>query len=164
MTPELSRLLALDRIGAAGAALTVRADPAECAAVALRLQIPAVAALACSFRLRRVGEAVIEAVGTLDAVVTQVCVVSLEEFAQPVHETFTLHFVPAGSEDDDPDPASIDQVPFSGSALDLGEAAVEQLALALDPYPRMPGVALPPEWADPAGNPFAALSDLRHKQ
>ena len=98
MTPVLSRLLALDRIGASGAALTVRADPPECAAVAVRLQVPGVASLACSFRLRRVGESVIEAAGVLDAVATQVCVVSLEEFAQPIHETFTLHFVPAGAE------------------------------------------------------------------
>ena len=163
MTPELSRPLALDRIGAAGAAMAIRAEPAERAALAVRLQIPAVASLACSFRLRRIGESVIEAVGELDAVVTQVCVVSLEDFAQAVHEAFTLHFVPAGSEEDEPDPESIDQVPFSGNALDLGEAAVEQLALALDPYPRMPGADLPPDWAGPAANPFAALSGLRSK-
>ncbi len=41
--------------------------------------------------------------------------------------------------------------PFDGDAIDIGEAVAQQLALALDPYPRAPGVSL--EWKDDAANP-----------
>jgi hypothetical protein len=32
--------------------------------------------------------------------------------------------------------------PFEGDAIDIGEAVAQQLALALDPYPRAPGASL----------------------
>ena len=43
--------------------------------------------------------------------------------------------------------------PFDGSAIDIGEAAAQQLALALDPYPRAAGASLAgsADAADPAG-------------
>jgi len=40
---------------------------------------------------------------------------------------------------------------------------VEQLALALDPYPRKPGAALPVELLDEPTGPFAALARLTRK-
>jgi hypothetical protein len=52
--------------------------------------------------------------------------------------------------------------------IDLGAIAIEELALALDPYPRHPGAAIDPALAgtgtgDEAGRPlpFAALRTLR---
>ena len=88
---------------------------------------------------------------------------SLDNFPQGVTERFQLRFVPAGQESDDEDPDAPDEIPYAGNALDLGEAAAEQLALALDPYPHKPGVA--PVEADPEAdmqpNPFAALTRLR---
>ncbi len=158
---ELSHPVALDRIGPRGIAVPIVASPAECAAVASRLGLPSVRALKCSYEIRRIGPSVIEAAGVLDAAVEQVCVVTLEPFGQTVHESFTVHFVPAGSEDEEPDPDAIDQIPFEGSAIDLGEAAVEQLALTLDPYPRRPGAVLPEEAAAPDAGPFGALLALR---
>ena len=90
--------------------------------------------------------------------------VSLEEFEATQRETFKLRFVPAGMEIDDQDPESDDEIPFDGGVIDLGEAAVEQLALDLDPFPRMPGAKLPDE-PEPANvSPFAALAALRAKQ
>ena len=44
--------------------------------------------------------------------------------------------------------------------LDLGEAASEQLALALDPFPRKPGAALPGEMQEPEEGAFAGLDRL----
>ncbi len=45
--------------------------------------------------------------------------------------------------------------PFVDGTLDLGEAAAEQLALALDPYPRAPDAVLPdmPEDAEAQPSP-----------
>lgn len=157
MTPELHRPIALDRIGPRGLAVEVEARPDELPAVAARLRVLALERLHCAFKLRRVGASTVAAEGVLRARVAETCVVSLDPFSHDVEETFTVHFVPPGTEDDDPDPEAIDQIPCAGSAADLGEAAVEQLALALDPFPRKPGASLPAEAADEAASPFAAL-------
>lgn len=58
-------------------------------------------------------------------------------------------------------PESDDEIPFEGNQIDLGEAAAEQLGLALDPYPRMPGAELPEAEADVELHPFARLAGLR---
>ena len=156
--------VALDRIGPHGATIAVDAEATELPAIAARLHVVAVASLHCAFDLRRIGETTIEARGILRARLTETCVVSLDEFEHDVQEAFTVHFVPAGSEDDDPDPEAIDQIPFFGSSVDIGEAAVEQLALALDPFPRQPGAALPPELSGEADGPFAALLAPRRRE
>ena len=158
---ELPRPAALDRIGPHGTPVLIEASADELPAIAARLGIPAVHALRCAFKLRRIGGSVIEAQGELVAGVTQLCVVSLDEFDGTVQEAFTVHLVPEGTEDDDPEPDAIDQVPFQGSAIDLGEAAVEQLALALDPYPRKPGAALPEGAGEPDLGAFASLGALK---
>ncbi len=164
MTPELHRPVALDRVGPQGTVLTVDAAPGELPEITVRLRLVALASLHCAFKLRRIGAATIEAEGALRARVTETCVVTLDPFEHDVEETFTVHFVPAGLEDDDPDPEAVDQIPFDGGSVDIGEAAVEQLALALDPYPRKPGAALPPELAAEPDGPFAALLAPRLRQ
>ncbi len=157
MTSELHRPVALDRVGPHGLAMEVEAGTDELPAIAARLHVLALESLHCAFRLRRLGASTIEAQGVLRARVTETCVVSLDPFCHDVQEAFTVHFVPSGAEDDNPDPEAIDQIPYSGSAADLGEAAVEQLALALDPFPRKPGAALPADATVEAPGPFAAL-------
>lgn len=132
MTPELSRPVSAEQ---PPASVTVTATRAECAALAERLHIPAVKSLSCRFTLRARGT-IVDAEGELDAHVVQSCVVSLEPVAQVVRERFALRFVPEGQEGDDGDPDSPDEIPYAGTRIDLGDAAAEQLALALDPYPR----------------------------
>jgi hypothetical protein len=141
--PELSRRIPVSRIGAAGMEQTIEATAAECRALAGRLQLPAIASLTCHFHLLPPlrGQVAVEA--ELRAELTRICVVSLEPFETVVAERFTLRFVPEGAEQDDIDPESPDEVPYAGDFIDIGEAAAEQLALALDPYPRMPGIELP---------------------
>jgi uncharacterized metal-binding protein YceD (DUF177 family) len=161
---ELSRPLAVDRIGSADLEQVVEATAAELAQITRRLMIPAVTRLRCTFHLRRVLAGVIEARGELAADVVQTCVVSLDEFPQDVRETFTLEFVPVGAESEDDDPEAPDQIPYEGGAIDLGEAAVEQLALALDPYPRKPGAEEQAVEPGESPTPFAALAALRRRQ
>ena len=170
MIPELHRPLPAARVTEAGQVFPVEATAAECAALAARMGLVALRALSCSFRLRRLaggaeGRAglVIEAHGRLRAEVVQTCVISLDPFPAVVEEDFTVRFVPSGDcpADDDLagfDPEAVDEIPIAGGVLDLGEAAAEQLALALDPYPRKPGAALPDEPEPPeSGHPFASL-------
>jgi uncharacterized metal-binding protein YceD (DUF177 family) len=160
MNPEFYRPLTLDRIGPHGLDLTVEATSAECAALAIRMNLPAVLALSCAFHLVREGRDRILARGALRATITQTCVISLDDFDAAVEEVFQVRFVPSGEESDDIDPESDDEIPFEGNVIDLGEAAAEQLGLALDPYPRMPGVEMPEIEDDPEPHPFAALRRL----
>ncbi len=147
MTPEFSHALPVARIGPgrhgdrrsrpdAGRGAPSRAGSAWWAS----RRSPA------RFRLRPAGAGRIEASGRLRARVVQTSVVSLEPFAAEIAEDFACAFVPAGTETDEIDPETEDELPYEGGVLDLGEAAAEQLALALDPYPRAPG-----EEVEPAG-------------
>jgi hypothetical protein len=162
--PELHRPVTVERLAEqAGEALEIVATAEECAAVAARMGIPGVLALTCRFELTRTqdgrpGEVV--ARGALRAELVRECVVTLDEFATRAVEHFQIRFVPAGLEREDDDFESDDEIPYAGIAIDLGEAAVEQLALALDPYPRKPGAVLPPEASEPDEGPFALLARL----
>ena len=162
--PELHRPVALDRIGPHGMVVEIEANADELAAIAARLRVLALASLQCAFKLRRLGGATVEAQGVLRAQVTETCVVSLDPFCHDVQEAFTVHFVPPGAEDDNPDPEATDQIPCASNAADLGEAAVEQLALALDPFPRQPGATLPADVTEEASGPFAALLARRARE
>ncbi|MBO0711650.1 MAG: DUF177 domain-containing protein [Acetobacteraceae bacterium] len=161
MTPEFSRPVATDRIGPEGLSVVVEAKEAERIALARRLGLPAVQALSCHFDLRRLPGETVAAAGYLTARLVQVCVVSLDEFDAAVEERFLIHFVPEGRESDDPDPESPDEIPYSRGVIDLGEAAAEQLALALDPYPRRPDAAMAEQDDTTATHPFAALAAFR---
>jgi uncharacterized metal-binding protein YceD (DUF177 family) len=160
MISEFHRPLSLDRIGPQGLDVTVDASPAECSALAVRMNLPTVLAVSCVFHLIRESRDIVLARGVLRARITQTCVISLEDFDAPVEEVFQVRFVPSGEESDDIDPESDDEIPFEGNQIDLGEAAAEQLGLALDPYPRMPGVEMPEAGEEPDEHPFAALRRL----
>ncbi len=162
MTPEFSRVIPLERITVTHPLeITVEASADECRAVAGRLMIAGVASLRCRFVLVR-EPARIVADGRLAATVVQDCVVSLEPFEAVVDEAFTVYFVTAAQASESDDPLAPDEIVHAGTAIDVGEAAVEQLALSLDPYPRRPDAALPePDAADPAPHPFAGLGRLR---
>lgn len=158
MTPELSRPLAVDQLGRASVEERVTATAAECAAVAARLDIPAVLSLECRFRLTRAGAEIL-ADGELHARLRRICVVSLDEFETESRHRFRVRFVPEEimAKEIDLDPESDDEIGYAGGRIDLGEAAVEELALSLDPYPRKVGVELELGWDDTA-SPFAALA------
>ncbi len=160
MTLEFHRPLALDRIGPTGLDLTVEANPNECSALAVRMNLPAVLAMSCAFHLIRESRDLVLARGVLQARIRQTCAISLEEFDATLEEVFQVRFVPSGEESDDIDPESDDEIPFLGNLIDLGEAASEQLGLALDPYPRRPGTELQAIEDEPEPHPFAALKRL----
>jgi hypothetical protein len=165
--PEFSRLVETGRLRASGETIEIAASPAECAAVARRLGIEALAVLQARVQLVPAGGGVIDAEGVIHARLTQICVVSLDPFEQTLDVPLRLVFRP-GSEadlaaDQTVDPETEDEVPYEGGRFDLGESVVETLALALDPWPRRPGAVLevPPPAEPPAAGPFAALARRR---
>jgi len=165
MTADLSRPISLSRIGPDGVTVLLQATPEECIVVAARMGIPAIQSLECRFKLTAGnGPGSIYAEGRLQARVTRECVVSAVDFETEVEDEFAICFVPSGSERDDPDPDLPDEVPYDGDTIDLGEATAEQLALALDPYPRIEGATVP-DIEDEAGvSPFAVLARSPDRQ
>lgn len=162
--PELHRPVPIERIGAAGFEQRIEASASELAALAKRLDVPAVASFTCHFRLRRGPGSVpgiIAAEGRLEARVTRVCVISLDEFETQVTLEFRVRFVPSALESEDIDFEADDEILYDDGQIDLGEAVVQELALALDPYPRKPGAELPAEAAAIPASPLAALSRRR---
>jgi uncharacterized metal-binding protein YceD (DUF177 family) len=166
---ELSRPVDLDRIGEKEVAFDVVASPAEREALAHRFGLMSLQRLEARVTLRRTrNRKAIRLAGRLLADVTQSCVVSLEPVPDHIEQEFGLLYgdIAASSDvsvaiDDD------DLEPMPDGALDIGEAVAQELALALDPYPRAPGAIVdsPPEdgleGAEKRTHPFDTLKKLR---
>jgi uncharacterized metal-binding protein YceD (DUF177 family) len=163
--PEFSRPVHADRVGPEGRVERIEAGEAERAALARRYGIPAVGSLSAEVTLRPEPGGAVRATGHLSAEVTQSCVVTLDPVEQRVEEPVDLRFLPSGADPVD-DPEGPDEIPMRGGVLDLGEAVAEQVALALDLYPRAEGAELPAEGAgaDRPASPFAALEALRRSR
>lgn len=164
MSDGLSYRLKLRRIEPSGTTIHLRATPEECSSLAIRLDLPAIARLDGQFHLQPVPGGIVLATLDMIAEVTRISVISLEPFPASVRETARLRFVPAEGEelDDLVDPEAPDDIPYTGDVLDLGAALAEQLALALDPYPRGPNEALSVPVPEPQGKTaFSSLTRLR---
>jgi len=170
MIPEFSRPFRLDELGGAPRAVAIAADEEERAALAARFGLIGIGALEAEAVLTRDGDAV-TATGSLRAAVVQACVASGEPVPARIAEDFALRFVPArgdvSADEVELDQADLDEVEYEGSAIDLGEAVAQTVALALDPFPR---AANADEKLREAGviseaeaGPFAALKALKDK-
>ncbi len=158
--PEFSRPLPLGLVGPEGRREVLEADEAELGALARRFGIPAVDRLRAELRLSQEADGAVRAEGRLTADVVQTCVVTLEPVWQRVDQEVALRLLPSGREPRDA-PDQADEIATRDGVADLGEAMAEQLALALDPYPRAPGAVLPAEANDPGEHPMAALAKRR---
>ena len=103
--------------------------------------------------------------GRVRASLAQTCGITLEPLPLEIDAPFSLTLAEA-VEEEDADEIVItldDESPdlIENGQIDLGQYAVEQLALQLDPFPRKPGAEFvqPPEPAEIS--PFAVLKQLR---
>lgn len=170
-----SRPLDVAAVGDDATEVTLVAGDAERAALARINGLVGIDGLEADLTVSRKGRSGLHVVGAVKARIRQTCVVSLEPFDADILEPFDVHFLPeaeiaslearrpkaedaAMPLDDLPDP-------IVGGRIDLGALAAEFLALALDPYPRKPGVSYaepePGEQDADRVSPFAALSRLK---
>ena len=143
MTPEFSRPERLDTIGERDRSVTFAATPEERRKLAARFAILSVDLLEAHFTIRRVTSGIV-AKGHVTAKVVQACSVTDEPLTATIDEPVALRFVDNfGAVDGEIELSddALDTVPIDGGAVDLGEAAAETLALALDPFPRGPNAA-----------------------
>lgn len=160
---EFTRMIDLREIGNAPVVLTATAE--QCAALARRFDLVAVHALEAVVALEPEGR-IVSATGRLTASIVQSCAVSGEDLAVEIDEPIELRFVPAHEggvpgEEIELEADQLDEIEYTGHAFDLGEAAAQTLALAIDPFLEGPGADEARRKAgivaEGGNNPFAAL-------
>ncbi|MGH6916746.1 MAG: YceD family protein [Geminicoccaceae bacterium] len=167
---SFARPVVVDPWPSGGIELNLEATSEECRGLARRFDLLTVERLSGHARLDRSdGGQVIRLCGRLEAAVVQACVISLEEVRSTVDEAFECRFARPGAGVPDDLAWDHDVEPLEGAELDVGEIFAQQLALALDPYPRAADAyalvshALGPNIAfgedEPNGAPAVAMAD-----
>lgn len=167
MSPVLP-LSEIVRVNEIGTSLdrTLEPDGATRAKIARTLDLASLDAFTATLTIRpaRVGWTLS---GRVVAEAVQTCGLTLEPLPVSIDESFSLDLVEAAEpvageeveitlDDDSPDV-------IEDGRIDLGQYAVEQLALTLDPFPRKPGAEFV-QPAEPADiSPFAVLKAIRDK-
>jgi uncharacterized metal-binding protein YceD (DUF177 family) len=175
--PEFSHPIPVDRLSKTGTFLKISANEAERQALAERLGIPAIKFLIAEVRLKpdsKGRKVLVDA--DVNAHVTQTCVVTLDPIENSIQTTARIRFEnnSSPSQDDDVEIWAEDEDPpdpIVNGLIDIGEFVVEQMVLALDPFPRSAGAEFEtPEdavnSADGAANkphPFAILEKLKEE-
>ena len=165
----------LGDLGRSGAEITLDTNAEERARIAAWADVPAVEAFGAKVQLRKHSANRFSLDADLTADVVQECVVTLEPVKSRIekHVHRELHLahqtrhrpnevipLAAGAGDD--------EVPEEIESLDYNLAGplLEEFALALDPYPRAPGVefTVPVEPEPARENPFAVLKSLKNRR
>ncbi len=178
-TPEFSRRVEIDKIGKDRLTEDIAAEPEELAALAERMNLPAIRELKAHLELAPWKKGRIRVRGHFTAVIDQECVRTLDVFTSEVGESVDRiyikpEFVTAGemkeSAEFDADAPDAPDV-IVDDVIDIGELVAESLALALDPWPKKPGTTYVDYHSgeeredegrnDGSRSPFAALERLR---
>lgn len=169
--PPLERFTALDRLGQAGAQVTIEAKGDDLVRLAEWAGVASIESFSATVDLRRLGQTRFKLDYAFAADLTQSCVVTLEpvhahiarEFSRELHVTGSAAAADKGGvltldAADDEAPEEI-----ASPHYDLAGPLLEEFLLAIDPYPRAQGAAFeaaedPPDAPD---NPFAVLKSLK---
>lgn len=161
----------LNRLGQAGDIVTIDATEEQRIALARFADLLHVDSFVGRVELQKSAPNRFRLDFTLTADIRQACVVTLADVPSHIERRFTreLHFSPAARrapELPSAEEVSLDEDPpeeISSLHYDLTAPLIEELLLALDPYPRAAGVEFqPPGDGDkPPESPFAVLKGLK---
>lgn len=143
----------VEEIDARPKTFTFEADEQERADLARRLNVVSVEEARASVTVQKAGGAVIHAIGSVSAHVTQNCVVTLQPVQNAIEDEFegwfgdkdsAVSFARARNEREAKKghaeveilEESVDPEPILNGKVDLGELATQYLSLGVDPYPR----------------------------
>jgi uncharacterized metal-binding protein YceD (DUF177 family) len=171
---EFSFIVKLDEIGAGAVQYQISANESQRTALCARFGLMNLDRLAAEFTLLRTGMTII-ATGQLHADVAQACIANGAMVAATINEPFEVRFMTESTMEAQGEvelaAEDCDNLLYDGKSIDIGEAAAQSLALALNPYPRSDeAVAIlqsagvkSEEEAILASGPFAALSALKRQ-
>lgn len=167
LDPEFSRVIDTRSLGNDPVRLV--ANEAERIALTKRFGIVTVKSLTAEVELEPVKRAIL-AKGSLAAKIVQACAISGEDLPVTVFEQVSFRFVPErgpGRPNEEVELAAgdLDEIEFTGTQFDLGEAVAQSLALAIDPFLEGPNAdefrRTSGYFGEGAANPFAALAKLK---
>ncbi|WP_417453157.1 DUF177 domain-containing protein [Kiloniella sp.] len=178
---EFSRRYPVDKVQARSQVLNIKAKPEECEAVAKRFDLIELKSLSAILELNPKGKgSLLEVKGQLKANVTQSCILSAEPVMAKINEPFEiLYSFETNRETADEILIDIDAEDPPEMAdpkgIDFGEAIVQQLAVMLDPYPKVPNSTWDGDSVDEAPDeeemqeaaktsPFSVLKNLQIKK
>jgi hypothetical protein len=178
MLGELAWDHAVRDIPEEGLAVERSASAEECAAVARALDLLSCPGLTARYTMGPRSGGHVHLWGTVEAVVEQSCVVTLEPLLSRVAESFRVDFWPEG---DIPEPGGgeldfadqTDLEPIVAGRIEVGNVVFQAVANGIDLFPRKPGATFelptPPgsdDGSHPTGSagPFAALAKMKNKR
>lgn len=183
---EFSRFINCGKLASGGRTYAIEANSQERAALQKRLAIESLKFLTAEFDVSQGKGGLIVLKGRLKASVTQTCIISLKPVISDIDITIERTFsetakpywgmesepdeegklIGGGQEAEQAEPPE----PLENGGIDLGEVATEELAIELNPFPRLPGVELQDSFGMGGGyqpeevkNPFAVLEKLKKK-
>lgn len=139
---EFSYPIVPSELGDEAVTLELGPDAAARAALAARFGLVDLIAFSATVRAGWAhGGRLFKLAGQIRAELVQTCVVTQEPVRGRIDEPFEIFYRPGGVDPEDRDGTeAADAEPLSSDSLDVGEAVAAELALAIDPYPRKPGV------------------------
>ncbi|MGK6312846.1 YceD family protein [Neorhizobium sp. DT-125] len=176
--PPFSYPVKVGHISANPVTVRLEANQRELEALAKLWQVLAVNSLKAELQVTRWKKDGVRLKGRVEADIVQACIVTLDPVSSKIDEHFEQVFVPEGSKLArivtneaaemvlDPEGPDLPEA-FSGDTIDAGAAVTEFAALAIDPYPRKPGVEFADHIESDADeksarpNPFAVLKDWK---
>jgi hypothetical protein len=170
--PPFEHFYDLSDLGRAGAEVSISLGESQRAGLAHWANVDAVDSFAAEISLRKHSPTRYAFLAKLDASIVQSCIVTLEPvrsriereiarellLASPVRRALPKEALPPTPSVDDELTEEIDSLTY-----DLAAPLLEEFSLAIDPYPRAPGVAFesPKDSPEKAEGPFAALKALK---
>lgn len=150
------------------------ATPDELAALQKRFEVETLEAVSAKLAVSPEAGRTVKVEGVVRAKLSQLCVVSLEPIDEMVEEDISVTYLPPGTEEPSGAEAGelgseADFEEFDGVVIELGELTAQQIAAALNPYPRKEGVEfgnqgqLEDNAPEERENPFAVLQQLKDK-
>lgn len=155
----------------------ISAGAADLVLLAAQWGVPEVLSFTAELTLSRWKRDGVRVKGHVGSTLVQECVVTLDPVTQQVKEDIEMVFLPENSRlvsrmtDDkgemflDPDGPDAPEL-FEGDSIDVGVVAAEFAALAIDPYPRKPGLEFGDRiesdpTTDKKPSPFAVLQGMK---
>ena len=157
-----SETIRLNEIGN-GVERRLEADAATRGRVMKALDLQGLDALSAEVSLKPSGRGWMLS-GRVRAEALQTCGLTLEPLPADIDESFAIDLVeadPRAPVEVDVDPEEDGPDVIEDGVIDLGVYAVEQLALALDPFPRKPGAVFEQPEEPAEESPFAVLKQFK---
>jgi len=178
MRPEMSRSVRVEKLGLQKYTQDIQANEGERKALGERFKIESLDALTAQVSLQLLTSGDVLMSARFQARVTQTCVITLDPVVSEISSEFTMTYTEGPESEgghDEEEFADLDddiELPeaIEDGKIDIGEAVAEQLALEIDPFPRVKGAKFDQystggkadnEPVPEKKNPFAVLSKLK---